>query len=289
MGSLRTVKYIAQGLCAHVNPQYREKDEFGRCSLCGNFTRFSYGTILKPDSDVSVACGWDKHFTEEINVTNTLKCRYCNAKFRLRSAASSMLKYFWNGKEPSVADLVNKLRDGRIGENWLALETTAHDGIFTGFGDIKNIVRSEYFDDVARGSFKDGVRSEDLQALTFKDSSFDTVIALDVFEHIADPFKAFAEVQRVLKPSGISIITFPIDERVKKTKVLAKIDNGAIVYLGKRAQHNDPLRKDGSPVFTEFGTDIVDLLRSAGYTVSWDIYRAKRNNVQQRVLLLVKK
>jgi hypothetical protein len=36
--------------------------------------------------------------------------------------------------------------------------------------------------------------SEDLEALTFPDESFDLVITQDVFEHVLRPAKAFAEI-----------------------------------------------------------------------------------------------
>ena len=285
----RTLKYFAQSVCALLMPGYRRYDEFGLCSVCGRYTRFVYnGSFLLPDSGVALSCGWDERFIEEINVTNTLSCKYCAAKFRLRAAASSMLNYFWKGKVASVAELVKGRRSGEIDPSWRVLET-ALGGIFSGYRDLDNVVRSEYFDDVKRGSYKDGVRSEDLQSLTFGDNIFDAVIALDVFEHIADPWKAFAEVRRVLKPGGCAFITFPLDERIAETKAVAALENGKMRYFGKEAYHSDPLREEGSPVFTEFGTDIKDILISRGYNAALDIYTAKRSKVKQTVLLLTKR
>lgn len=286
---MRRVKYIVQGACASLNPFYRKNDEFGRCSICGNYTRFKYNAFfLSPDSAVAVSCGWDEQFVREINTANTLNCKYCGAKFRVRCAADSMLRYFWEGKIRSVAELMKKLRAGEMDASWRALEATATGGIFSGFGDLKNVVRSEYFDDVKRGSCKDGIRSEDLQSLTFDGNTFDAVIALDVFEHIADPWKAFAEVTRVLKPGGAGIITFPLDARVKNTRRIAEMVNGKINYFARRAYHNDPLRKEGSPVFTKFGTDIQEKLKGLGYNVSCDIHRARRTRVDQSVFMLIK-
>lgn len=286
---IKTVKYIAQGAYAFLNPYYRKGDEFGRCSICGNYTRFSYNPFfLRPNSDVAVSCGWDELFTKEISVTNTLNCKYCAAKFRVRCAADSMLRYFWKGKIRSISELAGRLRTGEIDTDWRALEATASDGIFSDFGPLKNVVRSEYFDDVARGDYRDEVRSEDLQSLTFGDSTFNAVIALDVFEHIADPWKAFAEVKRVLKPGGVGIVTFPLDARVKKTSAITKADDCKTGCFARLAHHHDPLRKEGSPVFTEFGMDIKDILCSRGYNARWDIYRTGRSGVNQFVLLLTK-
>lgn len=41
------------------------------------------------------------------------------------------------------------------------------------------------------------------------DGSFDVVIALDVFEHLADDRLGAEEIRRILKPGGLAIITVP--------------------------------------------------------------------------------
>lgn len=45
--------------------------------------------------------------------------------------------------------------------------------------------------------------------IDFPDGSFDLVLALDVFEHIEDDNKALGELNRVLRPDGMAIITVP--------------------------------------------------------------------------------
>src|SRR5579862_2545780 len=59
---------------------------------------------------------------------------------------------------------------------------------------------AHFFPDVAPGEFKDGVRCENLEALTFGDSVFDLVVTQDVFEHVFHPDAAFREIARVLAP-----------------------------------------------------------------------------------------
>ncbi len=46
-------------------------------------------------------------------------------------------------------------------------------------------------------------------ALPFRDGAFDTVLATQVIEHLAQPALVFKEIQRVLKPGGYLIITAP--------------------------------------------------------------------------------
>jgi SAM-dependent methyltransferase len=86
--------------------------------------------------------------------------------------------------------------------------------------ECKRYTGSQFFSDVPRGQSKDGQRSEDLEALTFPDESFDLVITQDVFEHVLRPAKAFAEIARTLKPGGAHVYTVPyyrgkrtVDER----------------------------------------------------------------------------
>jgi SAM-dependent methyltransferase len=45
--------------------------------------------------------------------------------------------------------------------------------------------------------------------MPFADSTFDVVTALDVLEHVADDGRAVTELQRVLRPGGIAIVTVP--------------------------------------------------------------------------------
>lgn len=49
----------------------------------------------------------------------------------------------------------------------------------------------------------------DAQCLPFRDSSFDSVLALDVLEHLRNPGEAMREIQRVLRPGGTLIVQTP--------------------------------------------------------------------------------
>lgn len=59
--------------------------------------------------------------------------------------------------------------------------------------------------DIQEGTGVDQV--EDIHRLTFEDASVGTVLALDTVEHVADPIRGLAEIQRVLKPGGVAVIT----------------------------------------------------------------------------------
>jgi SAM-dependent methyltransferase len=44
----------------------------------------------------------------------------------------------------------------------------------------------------------------------FEDASFDAVFALEVFEHVLDDERAFAEVARILPPGGLLVMSVPL-------------------------------------------------------------------------------
>ncbi len=50
---------------------------------------------------------------------------------------------------------------------------------------------------------------EDATHLSFEDGSFDTVVCLEVIEHVADAQALLAEIARVLRPGGKAVITCP--------------------------------------------------------------------------------
>lgn len=50
---------------------------------------------------------------------------------------------------------------------------------------------------------------QDIENLTYPENSFDAVISIEVLEHTRDPFRAAAEIKRVLRPSGSLLLTTP--------------------------------------------------------------------------------
>lgn len=52
-------------------------------------------------------------------------------------------------------------------------------------------------------------RVEDALNLSFADNTFDLIVSVDVIEHVGKPERMIEEVQRVLKPDGVALITFP--------------------------------------------------------------------------------
>ncbi len=98
-------------------------------------------------------------------------------------------------------------------------------------GTLPGVVLSEYWEEVEPGSVWNGIRCEDLTALTFEDASLDLVISEDVLEHVPDPRKALAEVRRVLRPGGSFIFSVP-QHTERRTQTRATMDaDGRVHHL----------------------------------------------------------
>jgi len=130
-----------------------------------------------------------------------------------------------------------------------------------------NAVGSEYLrDGTQRGrSSRNGIRHEDLTALSFADESFDAVIALEVMEHIPDFHRAFSECARVLKPRGKMLLSVPFHQGPSLMQRARVRNDGTIEHLLPPEYHGDPLDPHGCLCFHYFGWDVLDLLKSAGF------------------------
>jgi SAM-dependent methyltransferase len=71
------------------------------------------------------------------------------------------------------------------------------------------------------------IQFADATNLSFKDESFDVVIANHVLEHIPEDFKAMQEFYRVLKKGGFAILQVPFSEKILTTKEDPYINNPA--------------------------------------------------------------
>lgn len=178
------------------------------------------------------------------------RCSKCNSIPRFRALIDTIKRFYPNWK-----DLVIHESSPNTG----ASSTFLKNG-------CKNYSASQYFDDVPRGDYKDGYRSEDLTALTFSDNSFDLLITQDVFEHVMEPGKAFKEIVRVLKPGGAHIFSMPWYPQLGKTRQRAKVENGKIIYLEEPVYHGNPVnREKGSLVTFDWGQDFIDFIyKSSG-------------------------
>jgi len=138
---------------------------------------------------------------------------------------------------------------------------------------------SELFDDVAPGDFRADVQCQDVQRLTHPDAAFDLVTSTEVFEHVPDDGRAFAEIHRVLRPGGHLVFTVPLMDSTP-TLERARLERGTVVHLVEPEYHGDRLRGRGMVLaFRTYGPDIVSRLRDAGFDARLERIDAPRHAI----------
>jgi SAM-dependent methyltransferase len=116
---------------------------------------------------------------------------------------------------------------------------------------------------------------QDLQNLSLGNGCVDLVISSDVIEHIAEPYRAYEEIHRILKTGGRHIFTVPFyqTEFLDEDRAIQE-DNGHIVFLKDPMYHGDPLCKEGSLVYKIFSLEMLVKLRKIGFTTNvWHLYK----------------
>ena len=95
----------------------------------------------------------------------------------------------------------------------------------------------------------------DLTATTYHDSSFDFILCSHVLEHIPNDQQAMAEMYRILKPGGTTIIQVPLQDT-------PTYENPDIITAKERLIHfgqSDHVRI--------YGLDIKERLETAGFQI----------------------
>ncbi len=128
-------------------------------------------------------------------------------------------------------------------------------------------IGSEYYGNaVPLGQERNGVRNEDVTALTFADASFDAVVTCDVLEHVPAYANAFRELRRVLRPGGLLLATVPFRLDRHDHLIRARLTpSGDVEHLESPELHGDPLSVGGILCYQHFGWELLDDLRTAGF------------------------
>ena len=226
-------------LLLHLRPPGdRRGDRRGRCSVCGAHARFVRNSWVMP---AELAREWPPEFVDR----ESLMCSSCGSSARIRGFADVLLAIYGRGAG-SIPELVEEpgFRALRIAE-------------------INAIGRMHPFLAAHPGLSYSEYPEEDMTALSYADASFDLVLSSDTLEHVADFRLALRETRRVLRPGGRHVLTVPVDPRRAESRS----------RRGLPAQHHGRgggpyalvTRKSDMLAHTDFGADLPELLREAGF------------------------
>jgi|CXWL01.1.fsa_nt_gi SAM-dependent methyltransferase len=110
------------------------------------------------------------------------------------------------------------------------------------------------------------LRHEDITRLSMADASLARVLTFDVLEHVPDYRAALTEFARVLMPGGLLLLTAPFLFESQDTLTRATVNaDGSLTHHQPALYHGDPLQEGGVLCYQEFGWDLLDAVRAAGF------------------------
>jgi SAM-dependent methyltransferase len=237
----KDISAVHEYFSAHASELGRTPDS--SCDLNGSCHVCNKEVVFKVDSPAD---------GDAVNWRETLKCPECGLINRWRSC----LHVFESLCEPTQKDRIY-------------LTETLSPVYQNLAGRFPLLVSSEYFPDSEFGEMVPThvmpVRNEDVTQLSFDDSSLDIILCFDVLEHVPEYRSALKEFYRVLGKGGQLILSVPFSHD-QKTLVRARLDAaGNIEHLVEPCYHGDPLSAQGVLSYYDFGMDLLDDMRAAGF------------------------
>jgi 2-polyprenyl-3-methyl-5-hydroxy-6-metoxy-1,4-benzoquinol methylase len=238
-----------------------KNNETGCCVVCGQDSVFRFdATIIT--SQLKEAWGIADRLAEAFNRKESMFCSHCGCSLRIRRLAAALIQTFAEMSGRSYDSFVELVEDEEFRGLKIA-EINACGALHSHLKGHPNLHYSEWLDGIGPDKASEGVRSEDLQRLSYPDGYFDIILTSETLEHVPDPDKAWSEIHRVLKAGGWHIFTIPIIPSQKATVTRAKLVNGnREVYL-KLAYHG-AWGDENMVVYTDFGMDLVEKLDGMG-------------------------
>lgn len=255
------------------------RGDVARCAACGRVALLIYRRRVIPP-ELARRWGLTERVARAVARKESLECSRCGAKLRGRRLAATLLDLYParpdGGKARSIAAWARSAGGAAV----RVAEVNRVEGLHDALAALPRFAASDFVPGAAPGQVVAGVRHEDLTALTYPDASFDLVITSETLEHVPDIGRALGEIRRVLAPGGVHLFTVPLLPGIPATYRRARLAaDGTMVHLAPPISH--PGGDTGYPVFTEFGADLPDLLRRAGFATEVRFGPASEDDVAQ--------
>jgi SAM-dependent methyltransferase len=213
-------------------------------------------------TDECAVCGTTQAFEcADHRIRESYRCNSCKALLREREQARCILLSYADARTKSLADLAATADFQK-----LCIYEPGTIGSFRKFlKPLSGYMQSDYYPEGKRQAAPKNIPHQDLQRLTFDSGSFDLVITSDIIEHVRRPIEAFREIARILKPGGMHIFTVPL-QMPMPSKTIMRVDTAGDEDKHLLPEHYHGDGKGGkSLVYNDFGADIVDMLKIAGF------------------------
>jgi len=213
----------------------------GICTVCG---RLSYFIM---------------YFDNHREFGYCLLCRASNRKRQVCYLLRRELKMKNIGKITTTASILNAESTG---------------GLHNSLKHNVNYISSEYFGNKYKsGEMVNGILHVNLLDTHFDDNKFDFILTSDVMEHIPEPYQAFREIRRILKPGGAHIFTVPFYQTHYFDEKRAEIRDNRVIHHMEPMYHMDPNNPNGILVYNIFSLEMVLHLSRIGFrTVMHKLY-----------------
>lgn len=251
---------ILSGNHVSQQPPASQKYFAGRCNICGCDTSFLYSE--KESYRESLFCIHCKTFSRYRSIARGI-LRAISELTSVEAASISRLPasnqtslHIYDTQRPfyglwttyPVPDLLSKCK-------WISVETSA-------YNPAKPL-------GAKLGTHQS---NQNLERLTFPDSSFDIVITSDVMEHVRLDDDGYREIRRVLKPGGIYIFTVPNirnSETQTRVRIVDPLDASQDQFLVEKEFHLDTTGGQ-SLAYRVYGKDLDQKLNDLGFSVGYE-------------------
>jgi len=185
------------------------------------------------------------------NWRERLVCKTCKLNNRMRATLHIFLEYL----SPQKGDVIYITEQTTPVYLWLKER-------------FENLYASEFLgESIPYGTYNgQGIRNENLTALSFPEEKFAYILSFDVLEHIPNYKKALKECFRCLKTGGYLYFSVPFLLDSPKNIQRAFLDEeGYVHHILPPEYHGDPLNPEGCLCFYHFGWELLEDLKNIGF------------------------